>query len=78
MVKEFYLSLGIKYIIFFQEIWYRYLGDKIKNELRNERMIPLFLREKERMQMGIKCSKTEGCCPERYCELGTSLSRWGR
>lgn len=34
--------------ISFKEIWYRYLGDKIKNELRNETSDPVVLARKRK------------------------------
>ena len=36
----------------FKEIWYRYLGDKIKNELRNEKSDPVVLARKRKSTDG--------------------------
>jgi hypothetical protein len=35
-------------MISLQEIWYRYLGDKIKNELWNEKTDPVVLSRKQK------------------------------
>lgn len=42
------------YIFSLQEIWYRYLGDKIKNELRNEKTDPVVLARKRKNADGQK------------------------
>ena len=42
------------YIFSLQEIWYKYLGDKIKNELRNERTDPVVLARKRKNADGQK------------------------
>lgn len=42
------------YIFSLQEIWYRYLLDKIKNELRNEKTDPVVLARKRKNADGLK------------------------